>query len=317
MRRLSLLAALLWLCGCESPPPTTTKPSAAPAPPAAVAPMVKSRFPAAERVVALGDVHGDLRAMRTALRLGGLIDDGDRWIGGTAVLVQTGDVLDRGDDEQAIIDLLLALQQQARAAGGEVHLLQGNHELMNVALDFRYVTPGGMRDFADAPGLDLADPRLTQLPAAQRARAAAFLPGGVYARKLATHPVVVVVGDTVYCHGGVLPKYAGDIERINREVAAWLLGSSAAGARVVQLPDSPVWSRHYSDEPDEADCKLLDEALHKLGAARMVVGHTVLPEISSACGGKVWRVDVGMAAHYGGKPQVLELTPTSVRPLKN
>jgi hypothetical protein len=150
-------------------------------------------------------------------------------------------------------------------------------------------------------------------PVSQRARAAAFLPGGAYATKLAQQPVVVVVGDTVFCHGGVLPKYAAEIERINRDVANWLLGGSDAGAAVVAQPDSPVWSRHYSDQPDEADCKLLDDALAKLGAKRMVVGHTVQPRISAACGDKVWRVDVGMSAYYGGSPEVLELTADGAR----
>lgn len=267
-------------------------------------------------MVAIGDLHGDLRATRKGLKLGGLIDDDDNWVGGTAVLVQTGDVLDRGDDEQAIVDLLANLQQQAASAGGAVHVLNGNHELMNAALDFRYVTPLGMRDFDDAPGVTLSNPRLSRVPASQRGRAAAFIPGGAYARKLARNPVVVVVGDTVYCHGGVLPKYAADIERINRDVSRWLLGIHAAGLQVITAPDSPVWSRHYSDKPDETDCKLLDDALDKLGVERMVVGHTVQDHISSACGGKVWRIDVGMSSFYGGKPEVLELSDGGARPVK-
>ena len=323
MRWLPLLLAL-WACddtsGGPAPKPEPPSPSDGPAsaqpkPKPALKVDIKTRYPAADRVIAIGDVHGDIKATRAALEIGGLIDDDDNWTGGTTVLVQTGDVLDRGDDEQAILDLLLSLKKQAADAGGAVHMLHGNHELMNVRLDFRYVTKGGMRDFEDAPDLSLNDPRLARFPRSHKARAAAFLPGQAYAKKMASHPVVVVVGDAVFCHGGVLPKYAGQIEQLNREVAAWLLGGPAAGSRVVEVPDSPVWSRHFSDEPDARDCRLLEESLAKLGVKRMVVGHTPQKKISSACGKRVWRVDVGMAAHYGGTPEVLELTGGEPRPV--
>jgi len=281
-------------------------------------PAIKTRYPAAERVVAIGDVHGDFEATKRALKLAGIVNDELQWIAGNTVLVQTGDVLDRGDGEQAILDLFERLQKQAKAAGGAFHVLHGNHELMNVAGDMRYVTPGGWVDFQDAPGVSAASyPRLQRFPEPQRARYAAFLPGGAYAKKIASHPVVVIVGDTVFAHGGVLPKHvAYGIDRINREVGAWLLGRSAAGMAVIRSDDSPVWSRHFSHQPDEADCKLLKETLSKLGVKRMVVGHTVQKTIRPACDEQVWRIDVGMSAHYGGSPQALQLQAGKVAVLR-
>src|SRR5262249_55550324 len=100
-----------------------------------------------KRLVAIGDLHGDLGGARAALRAARAIDDHDRWIGGDLVLVQTGDVLDRGDDESAIFELLDRLDRDARQSGGAIIQLAGNHELMNAARDYRYVTPGGQRDF--------------------------------------------------------------------------------------------------------------------------------------------------------------------------
>jgi len=279
--------------------------------------VVSSRFEAAERVVALGDVHGDMAATRAALRLGGLVDDNDHWVGGDTVLVQTGDILDRGDDEQAIMDWFERLQDEALEAGGRVHVLSGNHELMNAAGDFRYVTPGGFRDFQDAPGANRATPARGRLPELQRARAAVFFPGGSYAKKMSDQPVAIIVGDTVFAHGGVLPKHVRyGLDKLNAEVGAWLLGTSRNGVNVVQQVDSPIWSREYSDNPDKADCDKLEQTLSLLEAKRMVVGHTVQPTIRPACSQRVWRVDVGMAAHYGGKPEVLEITKTGARPLK-
>lgn len=104
----------------------------------------------ADRIVAIGDIHGDINAMRTALRNASIIDAHDKWIGGRAVLVQVGDQLDRGENERAIYELLFKLQDRASAVGGAVHILLGNHELMNARLDFRYVTRGGFEDFGIA-----------------------------------------------------------------------------------------------------------------------------------------------------------------------
>ena len=110
------------------------------------------------RIVAFGDVHGDLDATRSALRLAGAIDEEDQWVGGKLVVVQTGDQLDRGDDEQEILDLFDELRVQADAAGGAFHALLGNHELMNVRGDLRYVTEGGFADVSDAVEFDENDP---------------------------------------------------------------------------------------------------------------------------------------------------------------
>ena len=63
-----------------------------------------------QRIVAFGDVHGDLEAARGALRLAGAIDEQDHWIGGDLIVVQTGDQLDRGDQEQEILDLFERLR---------------------------------------------------------------------------------------------------------------------------------------------------------------------------------------------------------------
>src|SRR5262249_39059382 len=105
-------------------------------------------LPAPARLVAIGDLHGDLEATRRVLRIAGALDDKDRWVGGALVVVQTGDELDRGDGERAIVDLFDRLADEAKAAGGAVVALNGNHEVMNVELDFRYVTEGGYKDFA-------------------------------------------------------------------------------------------------------------------------------------------------------------------------
>lgn len=307
------------------PPPGAGEATHAPAQPAesasspdeeAATPAPAWHFPSAARIVAIGDLHGDLEATKQVLRLTGLVDDGLRWSGGEAVLVQTGDQLDRGDGERAIVDLLERLQGEALAAGGRIIVLNGNHELMNVAGDLRYVTPGGFVDFADFGPAPAGDPIATAVAPPQQGRVIAFRPGGPYAEKLARRPVIAQVGETVFVHGGVLPLHVElGVERINREVAAWVAGRGP-NPSYMRRRDSPVWSRHYSDSPDAADCALLADTLGRLGAKRMIVGHTVQKGgPSSACDGRVWRIDVGLAAHYGGRPAGIEIRGDRVQVL--
>lgn len=252
----------------------------------------KLSFPAAKRLVAIGDLHGDLRGTQAALRLAGAIDAQDRWIGGDLVVVQTGDVIDRGDDDRAVLDLLARLHVDAKASGGALILLSGNHELMNVARDFRYVTPGGFSAFADEAG-----------------RGAAFQPGGPYARALAERPIMARVGDVLFVHGGILPKHVSyGLDRMNDEVRAWMLGEAPEVPAIVMAEDGPVWSRSYSNATQPSDCEKLEQVLTALDSKRMVVGHTPQKSgITSACADKVWRIDVGISKFYGGKLQVLEI----------
>lgn len=326
---LALLAPLACDAGPKPPaaqpvaqqPATTAKPSpptATAAPKSTVTARPVTRLPAPRRLVALGDLHGDLEATRTALRLAGAIDPQDRWIGKDLVVVQTGDQLDRGDDERKILALLERLQAEAAAAGGAVHVLNGNHELMNAAGDLRYVTAGGFLDFEDVPGVDLADPRAARVPAPMRARFLAFSPGGPYARKLAERPVVLVIGETVFVHGGLLPQHVErGLDAINEEVKRWLRGEGEISPDLLQDDDSPVWTRKQCIDPARADCEQLRATLSAIGAKRLVVGHTVHREgIVSGCDGAVWCIDVGMAAYYGGHPEALEIVGDQVRVLR-
>ena len=253
------------------------------------------------RIVALGDLHGDLDATRRALRLAGAIDAADHWSGGELTLVQTGDVLDRGDDDRALEDLLARLREEAEAAGGEVIVLAGNHELMNTMLSFSYVTAGGYAAFGGESG-----------------RAAAFRPGGPYAALLATQPILIKVGNNVFVHGGILPEHIRyGLDRMNDELSSFMRGELQSPPEVLLEGNGLLWTRLYSNVPDRADCPGLATTLAQLGAKRMVVGHTPqLSGITSACDGQVLRIDTGMSRYYGGPVQALEIQGDALRVLK-
>jgi len=261
------------------------------------------------RVVAIGDLHGDLAATHGALRLAEVISDDGHWVGGDTVVVQVGDVLDRGDDERAIIDLLIRLGEEAAAAGGALHALSGNHEVLTVAGYYEYATEGACAAFADLPLPTDPPAYVADLSPACQRRAAAFLPGGPYAKRLAQWPITLVLGDTVFVHGGLLPAHvAYGLDRINGEVSAWMRGERPVPPRAVDYTSqSLVWLRLFGEEavPEQA-CAMLDQMLAEIGVTRMVIGHVIHGNINPACDDRVWRVDTGMSAHFGGDVQVIE-----------
>ena len=262
------------------------------------------------RVVVFGDVHADMNAFRLALRTAGAIDARDEWVGGALTVVQLGDLIGRSDEERQVLDFVFDVQRKARQAGGRFHALIGNHEVFGGRLDNQAIGPDPFPSWEGVSGLQLDHPRLRVLPPYARTRGAALMPGGPYARRIAEFPVVLKLGGTVFVHGGVVPRWARyGIDRINREVRDWLLGltdepDSALG---VDDGDRVMWTRQFSANVTSADCAVLGESLEILGARRMIVAHTVHPEITARCNERVWAVDVGMSRAYGGHVEVLEI----------
>lgn len=261
-----------------------------------------------DRIIALGDLHGDLEAARRALRLASIIDAQDHWIGEKTHVVQTGDLLDRGDQELELFQFFEKLSSEAEAAGGQVHILNGNHEIMNAQGDFRYVTRRGFELFAQLPPTSTNKSRIQQFPPLAQGRAAAFLPRGPYALKLAQRPVILQLGSILFVHGGLHPHHAHyGLEQINRTYQDWLAGKQPHLPDFLQNESSPIWTRAYSNLQQPPDCALLHQTLEQFNARYLVVGHTVQPRINGACNGHLWRIDVGLSRGYGGPIQVLEI----------
>ncbi len=266
-----------------------------------------------QRTVVIGDIHADIGAARSAFQLAGATNERDEWIGGDLVVVQLGDIIGRSYEDRGALDFILEVRQKAEEGGGRVYTLIGNHEVFGARLELRWVADEAYAAFSDIPNLDLGNARLAELPEYQRARGAALMPGGYYARKLAEFPSVLRLGQTIYVHGGVTPHWAKyGIDRINEEVSQWFAGHvdepiSAQGMDPGNYDDSVMMSRHFSEDVDENDCAMLEESLKLLDATRMIVAHSVHDSITARCEDKVWAVDVGMSRYYGGEVQVLEV----------
>ncbi len=286
-----------------------------------------------ERIVAIGDVHGDYDAFVSLLRTAKLIDRGTSWTGGMAHLALPGDYLDRGKDSRKVIDLLMELEPRAQKAGGRVHALLGNHETMNIYGDLRYVVKADYDAFRGPNSQDLREAALEVALTAQRLtdgpqvdaaafrkkfeeehplgwveRREAFSAEGKYGKWLRQKNVIVQINDMIFLHGGISPKYASwTLNSINDGVHAELADFSKLNGGVTTDQDGPLWYRGLAESPesDRAVADAVDVFLQNRQARHMVVGHTPQVAVLPRFQGKVILIDVGLSAFFGGPPAFL------------
>ena len=244
-----------------------------PAPLAAAAP---------QRIVAVGDLHGDYQAWLTIARAAGLIDAGNRWAGGKTTLVQLGDVTDREADSLKIVRSLQQLQKEAPRKGGRVIVVLGNHEAMNLTGDYRYTTAGEFAAFADdqspARRDKLYELNKASIEASFRAKTPnmtadairqawiastplgwvehklAWMPSGELGKWATRNPAVAKIGDTLFVHGGLSAEYAKiPMDELNRRVAAAMAAADESPASVLTDPLGPLWYRGLVRSDPEAE----------------------------------------------------------------
>jgi hypothetical protein len=281
-------------------------------------------LPMPPRLIVIGDVHGDVCKLMTALKVYKIIGDHPsnlEWVADppNTVIVQLGDQLDSqmrmsGSNKWEVVpdtEVLVYmdnLDMAARAHGGRVISLIGNHELMNVLGDFSYVSEHCMA-----------------LGGGHEVRRRLLSPGGEIAIRLAYRPAMLVIGDIVFTHAGVLPSHISAVEEkfmeqrgrrpmpveivnmVNNEMSNYLLGGPINQDLFTKLfldADGLIWTRKYSELTPEFLEHLVDDVNMKLGTNRVVVGHTVVEKICSTCNGKVWFTDVGISRAFGDKSTI-------------
>ena len=186
---------------------------------------VEWNWPEVGRAVIVPDVHGAYDALVRLLQATAVVGEDLKWSGGDTHLVSLGDLLDRGGNSRAVMDLLMRLQEEAPQTGGRVHALFGNHEQMNLIGDLRYVSAGEFAAFAEDESPEMRNEALRDFAASnpdlgpEQSLAAfddryppgyfghrqAFRPEGRYGKWLLSLPTIIVINDTAFVHGG-LPK---------------------------------------------------------------------------------------------------------------
>lgn len=295
-----------------------------------------------ERIIAIGDLHGDYEAWQDIALAADLIDRDGHWSGGVTALVQLGDIVDRGPDSLRIIHHLQQLEKEARDAGGQVIVLLGNHEAMNISGDLRYVHPGELAAFADkqskrrrqltwldkreeiARSYTATNPDITikavrkawfeDTPFGKLEHRQAWRAGGEIGTWAGNLPVVAKVGDTLFVHGGLSAERGLEpLSVLNARYAAALADVEGPDLATVEDLLGPLWYRGNVMRAESDSSRLsreeeLSRVLSFHQAKRLVVGHTPSPAgITTDLGGRLIRIDTGIAAYYGGHSSYLEI----------
>jgi len=280
-----------------------------------------SVLPPVRRIIVIGDLHGDWNMTIKSLKIGKVIDNNNNWIGGDTVVVQVGDQIDRcrfsgtscalpqstPDDEASdlkILNYFTKLHDQAQKKGGAVYSIIGNHELMNVNGDMRYVSYENIKDFNN-----YKKPDNTIIEDGMEARKWAFSPGNPIANFLGcTRQLSLIIGSNLFVHAGVLPKIAQKygVEEMNQVMSLFLWDKLNNQYDYKELLDSsdysPLWNRVFGSKMQSTEsCHHLMNPLKEIYKVdRMFIGHTpqVATGISNTCEGKVWLTDYGASKAF-------------------
>jgi len=246
------------------------------------------------RILAVSDIHGEYDALVGFLVNAGVVDGDLRWSWGDGHLVILGDVFDRGEKVTECLWLIHRLEHEARAEGGRVHYLLGNHETMVLQGDVRYVNRSYMDGIVAESGIRYQD---------------LFGPAMELGRWLRTKHLAIRLNGVLYVHGGLSPEILTrglDLKEINvqgregidlrsydflfKDLPGFIFGSAG-----------PLWYRGYHEamEYPQATQKDVESILEHFGATAVVVGHTDIGEIRALYRGRVFGIDVDVAALGG------------------
>lgn len=220
-----------------------------------------------QAVFIIGDTHGEFAIVTEFLQRHAIIDSDLRWSFGAGRLVVMGDIVDRGPYQIELLWLFYELQRQAELTGGRVHVLLGNHEVITLRGDQRYLHEKYLVH-AGALGADGYDALLSDQTVL-----------GAWIRQW---PVMVELTHTLFVHAGVSPdllaRYA-IIDAVN-EAKRGALDEAESGLLVSQW--SPLWYRgHFSKtaEQEVAAHAHVRDVVDHYGVERMIIAHTRVPEV--------------------------------------
>jgi hypothetical protein len=281
-------------------------------------------FPAVKRIIAIGDIHGDFKVLIKALHKANIIKTNGDWDENNknTIVIQLGDLLDRGgrdqedtDNYREEIDILQYIEHLNKQASDPTKKLNsafltliGNHELMNILGDYRYVSTKAMHGMGGYEG-----------------RRKLFSAGGPIAKHLGCCSYgICKIGDWTFVHAGILPQHLKDdnfsftkVNELVRKIMRGEINKSSLNPSEKEFifgNNGLFWTRELSN--DNPNCSLANESVHILnnsnGNGGIVVGHTVQKNgINSKCNGNVWAIDTGMSDAFGKSSdsniQVLEI----------
>lgn len=323
--------------------------------------------PHAKRIIVVGDIHGDYENCIKALQAAKVIDNDHKWCGGDTILVQVGDQIDNirfplsnissntkspnftegefkkieeSADDYKVLFFFTELHKQASMYGGAVYSLVGNHELLNVSGNYKYVSK---QNLADPTLYEYYNKYQENIPYTKKlvkpniaTRETAFLKGNPMAEFLGcTRYMFLIIGDILFVHAGILDNILSELksveglDKVNKLLSLYLFNEfnndNSISNTFFNGIDSPLWTRHYNSTPDEQLCPLITKVTDTFNVGKIIIGHIPMIDngITFKCDNKLGYTDVGMSTVFsmwkqkntdgkensrlGSKNQVLEI----------
>ena len=256
----------------------------------------KTIYKQPEKLLAISDIEGNFNAFYSLLIANGVMDKQYKWTYGEGHLVLVGDFVDRGINVTQCLWLIYKLEQEAEKHGGMVHFILGNHEVMNIK---------GMPNYVDDKYLNLAR-HLSGYE--DQSKAYEYLMSGQreLIKWMKSKNVIERIGTTIFVHGGLSPalkqanmsiREMNDFLR-NRKSSSFYGNENDTNLTKFLLgPLGPLWYRGYIGRFKKfyikATPKEVKSVLKYYKAEQIVIGHTVVKEISSDYNGMIYRTDIG------------------------
>ncbi len=248
----------------------------------------KSEYKKVNKQMVISDIEGNFRPFRKLLQANGVIDNNFNWIFAEGHLVLTGDFFDRGSQVTEVLWLIYSLEEKAEEAGGYVHFILGNHEIMNMSGDIRYVQ-SKYKESAALLGEHYVD---------------LYGENSELGRWLRTKNIIEKVGDMLYVHAGIsaeMNRMNVSISGINEQARPFYADSTSLydnkKQETIFSQSGPFWYRGYYQGSLKATPGQIDSTISKFNIRQIATGHTVVADtISTWYGGKVFDTDVHHAA---------------------
>jgi len=222
------------------------------------------------KILAISDIEGDFHDFTQLLKIGQVMDENFNWIFGKGHLVLVGDFLDRGDQVTEVLWLIYSLEEKAKAAGGYVHFILGNHEVMNLSGDLRYVSKKYLNNAR------LMRKRYEKL----------FDKSTELGRWLLTKNIMEKIGKRLFVHGGISEEVNSlglSISQINKLVRpnysfSMYESLSQNLKTLLNSKESPLWYRGYYTGEPRATMEQVNKTLSVFDVSEIYTGHTVVAD---------------------------------------